>query len=61
MVSMTREELYDFIVSEIKEKRPDLENEADKIAKTVMALPSMRSQAGVQGFLKGYLGGKANQ
>ena len=53
---MTRDELRQLIIYEVKTKRPDEADKAERLADFVMSLPSMQSEAGVRGFLKGYFG-----
>ena len=52
---MNREELRDFMIKEIKEKRPDMADKAEEMADFTLSLPSMQSEAGIKGFLEGYL------
>lgn len=51
---MTREELREFIIAEVKKHRPG--EDPEKVADFILSQPSMQSEAGVAGFLKGYLG-----
>lgn len=50
----TRKELKNFIISEIKLKRPDEAYRAEKIAEHILSMPCMQSESGIKGFLKGY-------
>ena len=53
-MSMTREELREFIITQVKDRRPDEADKAEEIADFILAQPSMQSEAGVRGFLKGF-------
>lgn len=53
---MTRAELRDFIISEVKANRPEDADRAAEIADRILGLRTMQSEASIKGFLKGYLG-----
>lgn len=51
---MERTELRIFIINEIKTKRPD-DTDPEGMADFILSQPSMQSEAGIKGFLRGYL------
>ena len=52
---MTPAELRAFIVNEVRTRRPDDADKAEELADFVLAQPALRSQDGIEGFLRGFL------
>ena len=55
-----QEALHEYIVSEIKTKRPDLADKSEIVAGMIVTQPFMRSQDCVEAFLASYLAHHSN-